>query len=339
MKFDITTFVDDLKVAADLGAKVEAYGFDGLWTAEAAHNPFLPLAVMGMTTQKIALGTQIAVAFARSPMTTAQMGWDLQSQTDGRFILGLGTQVKAHIERRFSMPWSAPIPRLREYIESLRAIWQSWQTGERLRYKGDFYSFTLMTPFFSPQPMQYHDIPIYVAGVNEKICQLAGEICQGLHAHGFHTAKYLKEVVLKNVETGLQAGNRSRDNFELVVPIFTVTGETDEEFQKNISETKGRIAFYAGTPTYRVVLEQHGWEAAGEKLSEMARFGKWDEMWKEISDDMLHEIAVVAAPDEIASKIKERYTGLADRVCFGWEIDKANSDTVLEALSKIGAQL
>jgi probable F420-dependent oxidoreductase len=339
MKFDITTFVDDLKVAADLGAKVEAYGFDGLWTAEAAHNPFLPLAIMGTTTQKMALGTQIAVAFARSPMTTAQMAWDLQSQTDGRFILGLGTQVKAHIERRFSMPWSAPIPRLREYIESLRAIWQSWQTGERLRYKGDFYSFTLMTPFFSPQPMQYHDIPIYVAGVNEKICQLAGEICQGLHAHGFHTAKYLKEVVLKNVETGLQAGNRSRDNFELVVPIFTVTGETDEEFQKNISETKGRIAFYASTPTYRVVLEQHGWEAAGEKLSEMARFGKWDEMWKEISDDMLHEIAVVAAPDEIASKIKRRYAGLADRVCFGWEIDNANSDTVLEALSKIGAQL
>lgn len=335
MKFDITVFPKDLKTIAVTGKTMEDHGFDAFWTAEVAHNPFLPLTLIASATRRIKLGTQIAVAFARSPMILANTAWDLQAQSDGRFILGLGTQVKPHIEKRFSVKWESPVSRLREYIESLRAIWNTWQNGVPLRYEGNHYRFKLMTPFFNPGPIEHPNIPIYIAGVNAQLCRLAGETCEGLHAHGFHTTKYLRELVLTNVERGLFTSGRQRDQFELVVPIFTVTGKNDKQMEQQMQEVKSRIAFYASTPSYRIVLEMHGWQNIGDRLSQMARTNQWQDMWRVVPDEMLHEIAVVAPPDELPAKIRERYTGIADRICFGWDVDDASSADLLETIMQM----
>jgi probable F420-dependent oxidoreductase len=339
MKFDITIFPDDLKKAAELAGRIERSGFDGFWTAETAHDPFLPLSHAAATTERIDLGTQIAVAFARSPMVTASVAWDLQRQTGGRFILGLGTQVKAHIERRFGIKWEAPVSRMREYIESLRAIWNCWQNNEPLRYRGEHYTFTLMSPFFNPGPIDHPDIPIYIAGVNARICQLAGEHCQGLHAHAFHTPRYLAESILPHVEAGLQASGRSRSDFTLVVPIFIVTGRDADEMQRNAIKARAHIAFYASTPTYRAVMEHHGWEDIADTLSQMARRNQWDTMWQQVTNEMLHEIAIVAAPEKVTTEIQARYEGLADRICFGSDASTADGDAFLDQIAASIASL
>lgn len=334
MKYDITIFPKDLSTAAEIAKEVEDYGFDGLWTAEVAHNPFLPLALGASVTQRINLGTQIAVAFPRSPMVTAQIAWDLAAYSKGRFILGLGTQVKAHITKRFSAEWGSPVEKMREYVEAMREIWHTFQTGAPLRYKREYYTFTLMTPFFNPGSIENPEIPVYIAGVNPKICELAGEICQGLHAHAFHTRHYLQEVVLKNVDVGLKQSGRSRDDFEVVVPIFVITGKTQSEIQQKIVATKAHIAFYASTPTYAAVLDLHGWNEIGERLSRMAREGNWNEMWTQISDEMLHEVAVVGLVDEVGAKVKARYQDAADRICFGWDTDDPESRTFWKEVAK-----
>ncbi|GIL11559.1 MAG: LLM class F420-dependent oxidoreductase [Chloroflexota bacterium] len=316
MLFDVTIFPTNLNTAGDLARQVEDYGFDGLWTAETAHNPFLPLTHAAAATRRISLGTAIAVAFPRSPMVTAGIAWDLAEQSKGRFVLGLGTQVKAHITRRFSTEWNAPVPRLREYIESMRAIWNTWQNGAPLRYQGEHYKFTLMTPFFAPTPMPYADIPVYIAGVNEGLCRLAGELCQGFHVHAFHTPRYLKEVIIPAIESGLQKAGRARADIRLSCAIFVVTGSSAEEMQNHAVMAKSQIAFYASTPSYAAVMELHGWGDLAQKLNAMSREGRWSEMWQEISDDMLDEFAVVAPPDELPHKMKERYDGLLDRVGY-----------------------
>lgn len=322
MKFDMTFFPsNDLR--ADMGyiQQAEAMGFDGAWTSEVAHNPFFPLTLGAKETQTIELGTQIAVAFPRSPMVTAQIAWDLAQQSNGRFILGLGTQVRAHITRRFSEEWADPISRMCEYIEGMRAIWDTFQNDARLRYRGEHYEFRLMAPFFNPGKIDHPNIPIYIAGVNAKISKLAGEVCDGLHAHGFHSVGYLNDVVMANVQAGLDEAGKKRDDFAMTVPIFVVTGTTAEEKRKAEIEVKSRIAFYGSTPSYKAVMEYHGWEEKRVKLSQMARANQWDVMWKEVTDDMLHEIAVVAEPDEVMPTIKKRYTGLADRICLEWQTD------------------
>ena len=255
MKFDVTIFPTNLNAAAAIAQQVEAYGFSGLWTSETAHNPFLPLTHAAAATKRIDLGTAIAVAFPRSPMITAQIAWDLAAQSNGRFILGLGTQVKPHIEKRFSTPWSAPAPRLREYVESLRAIWDTFQTGAPLRYRGEHYSFRLMTPFFNPGAIEHPDIPIYIAAVNDHLCRLAGELCQGLHVHPFHTARYLREVVIPNVERGAQAAGRTRADVALSCAIFVCTGKDAAETVENTAGVRTQIAFYASTPSYRPVMD------------------------------------------------------------------------------------
>lgn len=316
MLFDVTIFPKDLNTIANLAQKVETHGFSGLWTAETSRNPFLPLTHAASATQKINLGTGIAVAFPRSPMVMANLAWDLAEQSKGRFILGLGTQVKSHITKRFSSEWGAPVPRLREYIESMRAIWNSWQHGVPLRYTGEHYRFTLMTPFFSPDPMPYADIPIYIAGVNDGLCRLAGELCQGFHVHPFHTIRYLKELIIPNIQTGAERAGRTRNDVKLTCMIFVVTGKNKEEIQNNAIMTKSQIAFYASTPSYKAVLELHGWQDIGERLGKLIRENRWAEMWQEISDDMLNEFAVVAAPEELPHKVKERYEGLLDRVGY-----------------------
>jgi len=316
MLFDVTIFPMDLNATGEIARCVEEYGFSGLWTAETSHNPFLPLTHAAAATNQINLGTGIAVAFPRSPMVIANVAWDLAEQSKGRFVLGLGTQVKPHITKRFSTEWSAPVPRLREYIESLRAIWNTWQNGAPLRYTGEHYRFTLMTPFFSPDPIPYWDIPIYIAGVNEGLCRLAGELCQGFHVHPFHTVRYLNELVIPNIQAGAEKAGRTRADVKLTCAIFVVTGRNEEEMRNNAIMAKSQIAFYASTPSYATVMEIHGWQELAGRLNAMSREGRWAEMWQEISDEMLNEVAVVAPPDELSYKVKERYTGLLDRVGY-----------------------
>lgn len=339
MLFDVTVFPTNLNTVGDLARKVEDYGFSGLWTAETAHNPFLPLTHAAAATKRINLGTAIAVAFPRSPMVMAQVAWDLAEQSQGRFILGLGTQVKPHITKRFSTEWSAPVPRLREYIESMRAIWNAWQNGVPLRYQGEQYKFTLMTPFFSPAPMAYWQIPVYIAGVNEGLCRLAGELCQGFHVHSFHTVRYLKDLILPNIEIGLQKSLRSRADIQLTCAVFVVTGRTAEEMRNNAVMAKSQIAFYASTPSYKTVMEMHGWRDLAERLNSMSREGRWAEMWQEISDDMLDEFAVVAPLDDLPRKVKERYDGLLDRVgfYFPFEPDDADKKAIWENTARVFA--
>ncbi|MBE2270032.1 MAG: TIGR03617 family F420-dependent LLM class oxidoreductase [Anaerolinea sp.] len=328
MQFDVTIFPDNLNTVGDLARAVEDHGFAGLWTSETAHNPFLPLTHAAAATKRILLGTAIAVAFPRSPMVTAQIAWDLAEQSGGRFALGLGTQVKPHIEKRFSTEWSAPTPRLREYIESLRAIWKNFQTGEPLRYLGEHYRFTLMTPFFKPGAIDHPDIPVYIAGVNEHLCRLAGEMCQGFHVHPFHTVRYLKELIIPNVEQGAAKTGRSAKDCALSCAIFVVTGNNADEIKQSEVAVKSQIAFYASTPSYSSVLELHGMGDLHVQLNELSRQGRWYEMGDLISDDLLNEIAVVAPIDELAHAVKARYDGLLDRVGYYFpfvpgEADKA----------------
>ncbi len=316
MKFDVTIFPTHLNGAAEIAQQVEAFGFSGLWTSETAHNPFLPLTHAAAATKRIDLGTAIAVAFPRSPMITAQIAWDLAAQSNGRFILGLGTQVKPHIERRFSTEWSAPAARLREYIESLRAIWDSFQTDAPLHYRGKHYQFRLLTPFFNPGAIEHPDIPIYIAAVNEHLCRLAGEVCQGLHVHPFHTVRYLREQVILNVERGAQVTGRTRADCALSCAVFVVTGKDAAEMAENTAAVRQQIAFYASTPSYRPIMDMHDWGDLADRLSALARRGNWSEMGDLISNDMLNEFAVVAPADELAHAVKARYEGLLDRVGY-----------------------
>lgn len=319
MKFDLTIFPEDIRQDAELAKRAEAAGFDAFWTAEVAHDPFLPLMAAGLQTDRIRLGTQIAVAFPRSPMITAYTAWDLAQVTGGRFILGLGSQVKAHITKRYSSEWSAPVARMRQYIEALRAIWDNWQNGTPLNYRGESYKFTLMTPFFTPQPMEHADVPIFIAGVNEQMCRLVGEVCQGIHLHAFHTLLYLKEVVIPSVEAGLVKAGRPRSAVSLTCPVFVVTGRTADEFQAAKHEAKTRIAFYGSTPNYLAVMELHGWGEVAARLSKLAREGEWAAMADQISDDMLAEFAVIAEPEEVFTALRERYQGVVDRICLGYD--------------------
>ena len=303
-----------LRSVGETARAAEALGFAGLWTSETKHDAFLPLAIAASVTQKIELGTSIAVAFSRSPMEVAQTAWDLQDLSDGRFILGLGTQVKAHVKRRFSMPWDRPVARLREYIGTLRAIWHSFQTGEPLNFEGEFYRHTLITPFFNPGPIEQPEIPIYIAGVNTGLARLAGELCYGFHVHPFHSPEYVRRTVKPAIAEGAEKEGRDPEEVELATSVFVVTGESAAEIEDQREKMRAQISFYASTPTYRTVLEAHGWEDTGERLGKLARDKKWDEMSKLITGEMLDAFCVEAAPEEVGPALKERYEGLIDRV-------------------------
>jgi probable F420-dependent oxidoreductase len=294
----------------------EDLGFAGLWTSETKHDAFLPLAIAANETHQIGLGTSVAIAFSRSPMETAQTAWDLQDLSDGRFVLGLGTQVKAHITRRFSMPWDRPAARLREYILALRAIWESFQSEGPLNFEGDFYRHTLMTPFFDPGPIDHPEIPIYIAGVNTRLANLAGEICDGFHVHPFHSPEYVRRTVIPAIAEGARQANRDPEQVTLATSAFVITGVNGERAIEQRESVRAQISFYASTPTYFTVLEAHGWEDVGERLSTMAREKKWREMPAIITDEMLAAFAIEAAPDEIGPALRERYEGLIDRVAL-----------------------
>lgn len=310
----------DLAELIERARRAEAAGFDALWSSETRHDPFLPLALAAEHTRRIQLGTGIAVAFARSPTVLAHTAWDLQKHSNGRFILGLGTQVKAHIVRRFGMTWDRPAPRLREYILAIRALWQCWQTGEKLDFRGEFFKLTLMAPFFNPGPIEHPHIPIYIAGVNEHLCQLAGELCDGFHVHPFHTPKYLAEFVLPHIELGLRKSGRRRCDIQLASSVFVIGGDTEEERDKNREAVRQQIAFYASTPSYRPVFALHGWQAIAEELSSLAARGRWAEMPSLITDAILAECAEEGAWADLPVKVLRRYDGLLDRVSYYFEL-------------------
>ena len=318
MKLDASLGLEgkNLRSAGDAARAADALGFDGLWTSETKHDAFLPLAIAAHATEQIDLGTSVAVAFSRSPMAVAQTAWDLQALSDGRFILGLGTQVKAHIKRRFSMPWERPVARLREYIGALRAIWDSFQTEEPLSFEGEFYRHTLMTPFFNPGPIEHPEIPVYIAGVNTRLATLAGELCDGFHVHPFHSPEYVRRTVKPAIASGAEKAGRDPEEIELATSVFVVTGKKRAEIEDQREKARAQISFYASTPTYRTVLEAHGWEGVGERLGKLARDKQWNEMPRLISDEMLYAFAIEAPPDEVGSALKERYESLIDRIAL-----------------------
>jgi len=310
MKIDVAVMAPTLRSVPYIAQTAEAIGFDCLWTSETQHDPFLPLALVAEHTSRMEFGTAIAVAFARSPTTLAHIAWDLSKASRGRFILGLGTQVKAHIERRFGMTWESPAPKLREMILAIRALWQAWQGDGKVNFRGEFYKITLMTPFFNPGPIDHPDIPIYIAGVNEQLCRVAGELCQGFHVHPFHTAEYIRQIVLPNIQRGAAKAGRTRAEVQLASSIFVATNDQEREMARQ------QISFYASTPTYKAVLDVHGWGAVNEKLGALAARGKWDEMPALITDEILNEVAIVAPRQEVVARIKQKYAGLLDRVTF-----------------------
>ncbi len=318
MKVDGGIGTDLHKVAA-AAKEVEASGYTGAWTAETSHDPFLPLLLAAEHTETLELGTSIAVAFARNPMTLANIGWDLQSFSKGRFILGLGSQIKPHITKRFSMEWSHPAPRMREMILAIRAIWDTWENGTPLAFRGDYYTHTLMTPFFAPDPADLagFGVPkIFLAGVGELMTEVAGEVCDGFLCHGFTTEKYLREVTIPALARGRAKAGKTMEGFEIVGPSFVVTGNNESELAAAATGTRQQIAFYGSTPAYKGVLEIHGWGGLQEELNALSKRGDWVEMGKLIDDEILNTFAVVGEPETIASELHRRYGDVIQRISF-----------------------
>ena len=313
MNLDIGLMTFDLQAVPGYARRAEEMGFGAIWSAETRHDPFLPLAVASTTTTRVGLGTAIAVAFPRSPMILAHIAWDLQKGSGGRFSLGLGSQVKAHNERRFSAAWEPPGPRMREVVQALRAIWACWQRGTPLDFRGRSYRFDLMTPFFNPGPIEHPRIPIYLAGVNPRMCRIAGEVADGLHIHSFHSARYLRECVHPAVQEGLNRSGRSRADFTFRASTMVVLGDTEEELRKNARAVKKQIAFYASTRTYQAVLAVHGLEDLVPRLHAKSLAGDWEGMADLISDETLEHFAVSGSFATIGERIRERYRGLYDR--------------------------
>ncbi|MBF6557585.1 MAG: LLM class F420-dependent oxidoreductase [Acidimicrobiales bacterium] len=294
----------------------ERVGYDGIWSAETSHDPFLPLALAAEHTERLKLGTGIAVAFARNPMNLAVTANDLHALSHGRFMLGLGSQIKPHIEKRFSMPWSHPAPRIRELILAIRAIWASWSDGSRLAFRGEFYRHTLMTPMFDPGPNPYGNPDIFLAAVGEKMTEVAGEVADGMLAHGFTTERYLREVTVPALERGLSAGGRARSEIQISYPGMVVTGADEAGFAKAAKAVKAQLAFYGSTPAYRPVLDLHGWGDLQPELNTLSKRGAWDQMADLIDDEMLNTFAVVGELDDIAGQVLGRFGGLVDRFNF-----------------------
>jgi probable F420-dependent oxidoreductase len=306
----------DALALARRAAEAEAQGFDGIGASETRHDPFLSLALAARETTSVELLSTIAVAFARSPMTVAQTAHDLQAISNGRFLLGLGSQVKPHIEKRFSMPWSRPAARMAEFVEAVRAIWATWQTGEPLRFRGEFYTHTLMTPFFSPQPLQVALPPIWIAAVGELMTETAGRVSDGLHAHSFTTAKYLTEVSIPALRRGAEAAGRDAAAIGIALPALIAVGDDQAALDTAIAATRGQIAFYGSTPAYLPVLEAHGWGDLHERLHSASRRGDWAAMADLVPDDVLTAFAAVGSATEVATELRSRFTGLVTRLSF-----------------------
>lgn len=322
MKVDGGIGTSDIRSAAEAAAAQEAAGYDGLWTAETAHDPFLPIALGAQSTSTVELGTSIAVAFARNPMLLANLGWDLQTLTGGRFILGLGSQIKPHITKRFSMEWSKPAARMREMIQAVRAIWHTWETGDKLEFRGEFYTHILMTPFFTPDASDiagFGPPKIFLAGVGPLMTEVAGEVCDGFICHGFTTERYLREVTIPALDKGRAKAGKppvSEGGFEIVGPSFVVSGTNEAEMETAKAGTREQIAFYGSTPAYRPVLDLHGWGELQTELNAMSKQGEWKAMGGLITDEILNTFAVVGEPSAVAPELSTRYGDVISRMSF-----------------------
>ncbi|MBI5824015.1 MAG: TIGR03617 family F420-dependent LLM class oxidoreductase [Chloroflexi bacterium] len=315
MKLDAALPPVQLKDVPAIAKAAQKIGFDALWTQETQHDPFLPCALVAEHSETLRFGTAIAVSFSRSPANLAYTAWDLAAQSGGRFILGLGTQVKAHIERRFGMPWPESVTgKLREQIQVIRAFWDTWQNGTKLNFRGEHYKITLMSPFFQPPPLPLGEgrgegvIPIYIAGVNTGLAKLAGELCEGFHAHPFNSPRYMNEVILPAIEEGLQKGGRKRGDITVSMTPFVAATPEEEGFARM------QVAFYASTPSYKAVMNFHGWGETAEKLSGFASKGEWAEMPMLITDEMLAEFCLMTTQEKLADDLKKRFSGIADRI-------------------------
>lgn len=299
---------------------MEEMGFDAAWTFEAGQDAFTPLTLAAMATEKIHLGTNIAVAFGRSPFSMAQVAWDMQRLSRGRMHLGLGTQVRAHIERRFSMPFDHPARRISDYVRCMKAIFENFQNGTKPDYKGEFYQFTLMNPLFSPGPIEHPDIPIYLAGVNPRMCRAAGEVADGFHAHPIHTISYLKDVVRPALDEGARTRGKTVDDLHVQTMVLIASGDTQAEIDKAVEDVRMQIAFYGSTPNYRGVLEHMGYGDLGKELSRMMRSGEMNEMPKKIPDAIVEQVAIVGKLSEVGPVVRQRYDGVLDRVAYYYPI-------------------
>ncbi len=334
MRIVTTVPQEDLHQVANAARKAEVDGFTGLVTLENRNDPFLAHAVASIATDRIELGTAVAIAFARSPMVVANASWDLHIASRGRFVLGLGPQIRAHNERRFSVPWSAPVPRLREYVHALRAIWRCWETGEKLNFEGEYYRFTLMTPNFVPPSRHLPMVPITLAAVGPYSLRLAGEVADGARLHPFCTRKYLEEAVLPRLAEGIMKSGRAQENFEITGGGFIATGKDAEAVSKAVEWVRMRVAFYGSTPAYWPVLAAHGLEDLGRELNALSRQGKWDAMTTRITDDVVRLFAAVGTHDEIAVRIAERFGGLVDTV-YASVSSTMPSDMPLETVAAV----
>lgn len=329
MHFDAALPPTGLTNVPAIAQAAEKMGFDALWTSETMHDPFLPCTLIAEHTRSLHFGTAIAVSFARNPANLAYTTWDLSALSGGRFMLGLGTQVKAHIERRFGMPWpESVVGKLREQILAIHAFWNTWQKNEKLDFRGEYYKLTLMSPFFNPGPIDHPDIPIYIAGVNRGLAGLAGETCQGFHAHPFHSLRYLEELILPAIEQGAARSGRSRSDVQVSVTAFAATSPEEETF------ARAQLSFYASTPSYRPVMALHGWGEVAEQLSALAARGQWGEMFGLVTDEMLHTFCLVTDPASLPGELQKRYSGLADRLSLYIPFTPGERDEMWQKLSE-----
>ena len=315
---------NDLKTIAEDARRLEALGVDSVFVGETQHNPFLPLVLVAEHTTRMTFGTSVAIAFPRVPHVTANVAWDLARYSGGRFVLGLGTQVKGHNERRFSVPWAPPGPRLRDYINCMRAIWGSWQHGTKPNYEGEYYQYRLTSPFFNPGPIDHPDIPVIISAVNPFNARLAGEVCDGIAIHGFSTFRYIREVLIPAVHEGARRAGKNPADLHIHGGGFVVTGRNAREVEEATERTRRQIAFYASTRSYANVMKTHGWDDEAAQLHRLSIEAQWDEMARVITDDMLEEFCVIGTWDELPAKMREKFAGINTQVTL--PIDARNPD-------------
>ena len=328
----------DLDVVGKQARELEEMGYSGVMTAETGHDPFFPLLVAAQNTSKVDLATGIAVAFARTPMILANIGWDLNAASKGRFVLGLGSQIRAHITKRFSMPWSHPAARMREFILAMRAIWANWKDGTPLAFTGKFYTHTLMTPFFTPTNKEFGGPRVWLAAVGPKMAEVAGEVADGVIIHAFTTEKYLRETTLPALEKGFKKAGKKRSDFEISYPVFVCTGRDEKELATAKVATRRQIAFYGSTPAYKPVLDSIGVGELQDELNKMSKQGRWEAMGDVITEDILDKFAVVGEPSSIAKQISARYGDIIDRTSAAYanlaKNDRATMIADLKAVNR-----
>lgn len=338
MQFDGALLSPELSLVPELVRRAEAVGYDAVFTFEGPHEPFMPLVLAAEHSKTLGVATGLAIAFARTPMTVANLAHDLQCYSNGRLILGLGTQVKPHVERRYGMPWGKPLTRMREFVLATKAIFRCWNEGEKLDFKGEYYTHTLMPPLFRPSRSEKGPPPIYLGGVSAKATAVAGEVADGLLVHPFHTERYLREVSLPALEEGRARSGKTRDGFAISVQALIAAAESDEDIDGARNLIRNQIAFYASTPAYASVLELEGFGELQPTLQQMTREGRWVEMAEQIPDALLDRVAIIGTPKDVAAKLRARYGDIAQRIAFAspFPVDEAAAAEVIRAYRSAG---